>query len=631
MIGLDLVTNETTGTAFQRCLDYTGSTNNWEWNIGNGSGWLQTGSFYPTIEIKGKVISVLITTDYANGEAKFYINNILQKTYNSFAAGAINFDSHLLLGKYGGNDAYNFTGMLSQPVIMDKLLTTDERATIFDTNKNLKNVCLQPKVIQSTGENNASSTFSCVVKNIVGENKDVFNINDEVGVWVGNDMDSLVHLFEGFITVKKDIGQGNRDTISITGKDFYSKLQDKTIEPTVFRNVETSEIVKEILLTNAIQLTTNNVNVTPYIVPAITYKHNKADVAVNNLAALSSRIVYVDVDKDLHFEEKNSIASGVVLESGVNILSENFTEKRAGMANQIWVYGNKILTKAETFNFTSDGIGSVYELPKRPHNTSVYVNDVLQKGNVFEFANDIPSGTSYLVDFDQKNIIFISGTNAGNNIPASGITGSIIYDEENIIARYGQDDESIKQYDAVEDVIIDMGISTTQHAQSVLDGELAKRSDPFKEGTIITKGIELLQVGRTVSVLIPNAKINSDYNVLSIEYDLSPKALAINKIQKIKVAKKIANIADTIKKILEQLRAQGAQNINVGDLLSIVRYAGEENDIDIHWDAYTKNIGTSFVLGDAVNGVLGTIASGIQPVLGDQTGSYELHASGGDF
>lgn len=490
----------------------------------------------------------------------------------------------------------------------------------------------QPKVVSSIGENNAASTFTCLVDNQAGKNKDLFNINDDVDVYIGTSQPATQHIFSGFVTVTKYKGQGSeKETITVTAKDYWTRLQDKTIEPDTYRNQEVSSIVTDLVNRNLTDITTNNVNTTGISLPAVTYKHNRLDEAITNLAKGVNFISYVDVDKDLHFEEKNAISNGVKLESGVNIISTDFDEKRSKMANSIWVYGNKILTGAPTYSAVSDGIGSVYTLPEKPHNTQVTVEGSVKNGNVFEFSANPTSGTDYLVDFDEKNIIFVSGTNAGDNIPASGDTINIVYDRDSIIAKFGTDDDSIFNYGRKEDVIVDDSISTTQQAQSVLNAELAERANPFKQGTVTVKGADIINVGRTVEVSIPYHKIDAVYNVLEVTYDLNPKALFSEVVQTVKVAKKIKNIVDTIKDLLAQLRSQGTTNIDIGTLLSIVKFTTADLDIEHHWDVYTRNIGDSFILGNATQGVLGTVASGIQPVLGNQTGSYELQASGGDF
>ena len=500
-------------------------------------------------------------------------------------------------------------------------------------NTELNDKVLIPVVEDSINENNSASTFNFKLDNTGGVNKDILTLNDKIDVYISDsDFGSAIRIFRGYIITKKDTSKGsNNDYISITCKNNYGLLQRATVEPVTYRNQEASVIVKDLIATTGVDVTVNNVFVTPFLIPAITFKHNKLSEALNSIAEKTGRIIYVDVDSDLHFEEKNAIASGVILKSGVNIVKESFTQKLASIVNKVWVYGSKILTRAPTVEYVATG-GSVFTLPDKPHNTQVYVDNIIQKGNVFEFANDIPSGTDYLVDFDQSKIIFISGTNAGDNIPTSGVSGTFIYDRESIIARFGQNDVSILDFGATEKVIIDDTITTTSEAEDTLKVELKNNSDPRFQGNINTIGIELLTVGRTVEVVIPNAKIDSQYNILSITYDLSPEALALNKIQTIKVAKKVKDVTDTLKEILSRLQDLGATNISVGDLLSLVRFSSNNINVDIHYDVYTREVGQSLILGHPINGVLGTVGAGsVQPLLGNQTGSYSLHVSGGDF
>ena len=598
-----------------------------------------------TITISG---SDVVITNSTLSNKEYFINGLSVSTSNSVTiVGGVDTSFHFscnfshVTGAItkitfgdgtGANNNLKVT--LDQISLYDKCLTTSTANEVFIYRQEIRET-LMPKVTRSTGEFIAASTYTTKIRNQTGKNKDLVEIGDTIEVWIERNTTTFSNKrFLGFCTVLKFDGKGSaEDNITITCKDFFARLQDATVEPNIFRNTETSVIVKEIISSNVQDITTTNVQVTTNIIPSQIYKHTRVDDAISALAKKVNYLVYVDVDKDLHFEPKGAVSSGVVLESGVNILSENFTEKRAGLANKIFVYGARILSRALEFSEVANGTGSVFTLPHKPHNTLVEVAGVRKQGGVFELSNDLPADTNYLIDFDQFNIIFVSGTVAGNNIPTSGDTVTVNYDRQSIISKAGENAESIGSHGPVTEVIFDDSITSTGDAQTRVNLEIAAKSDPLQQGNINVKGIEILEVGQSINVQIPNANIDDDFNILEITYDLQPKALLGETSQTIKLGDKQNELTDTIKNLLKKDHETDAQGLDESDVLSLVRFAQEKVGVEFGFLVKTRDIGSSFILGHAVNGVLGVVGGGgLQPVLGSGTvGPFVIEASGSNF
>ena len=68
------------------------------------------------------------------------------------------------------------------------------------------------------------------------------------------------------------------------------------------------------IIDNEVQdVTTTNVDVTTTTLPRIAFNHQSVYDALTQLAELAGFVFYIDVDKDLHFEAKESITSGIIL------------------------------------------------------------------------------------------------------------------------------------------------------------------------------------------------------------------------------------------------------------------------------------------------------------------------------
>jgi len=140
------------------------------------------------------------------------------------------------------------------------------------------------------------------------------------------------------------VGEEASQQVIVSGRDYSVRLMDLTIEPIVYSDTEISEIVAT-LVTNANtpDVTTNNVNNTDKTLFRATFNHETIFEGIKEMAQLANFVFYVDEDKDLHFEERMTIASNLVLDE-TNVSRMQFDTTRQGMANRIWVYGDRYLS-----------------------------------------------------------------------------------------------------------------------------------------------------------------------------------------------------------------------------------------------------------------------------------------------
>jgi len=211
-----------------------------------------------------------------------------------------------------------------------------------------------------------------------------------------------LNCFTGTIEKIKFNGMGNTQTVTLSGRDYSAKLQDITIEPIVYSNSEISTIVTNILSQQEIiDITTTNVDVTTTTLQRMSFNQQSIFDAYSELAELAGFIFYVDENKDLHFEKKEFVSSGQEF-NNTNITSSTFNNTREGMANRIWVYGDRYLS-GFTENLSTTG-SETYTLLSKPHNTSISYQANTLKGSVEDITITPTSGTDYTVNFFDKQI-----------------------------------------------------------------------------------------------------------------------------------------------------------------------------------------------------------------------------------
>lgn len=497
-------------------------------------------------------------------------------------------------------------------------------------------------VVKTISENSTSSHFSGKAENYAGRNKSTFSIGDNIDIYADIGADPpTTKIFTGIVENIEYEGEGLDEKIDISGRDYTARLLDRTVEPEVYTNLLAGSIVKDIVNKYTNNITVNNVNNSAFNIPRIAFNHTPVYDAIKELADVAGYYFYVDNDKDLHFEEKETVNSNLTFNSG-NVLYANFREDRDTVFNEVWVYGDTYLDNfEETFTAGSPVGGSVFTLLYGPHNTEVTVNGSVKVGGI-EGMGIIPSsGTTYLLNYYDRNIIFVSGTTLGySSVPISGDTVFIKYDRNLPIVKVGRRQNSVDLYGKRVLKITDNEIKDPEYAVKVVNQKLDELSVPVKEGTLQLINVIDVTPGQTCIVDFPNENVNSQtYSITEANYNFVKENLLANKSLTIKVNRKIPDATDLLKDFDIRLRKLESQNISTSDILTRLEYttgsAGIRSSGVTVWRR--TNLGSSFILGKGYHGVTGPtfggnvgsiIVSGIN-FLGDSRNSLTKYWSGG--
>lgn len=378
------------------------------------------------------------------------------------------------------------------------------------------------------------------------------------------------------------------------------------------------------------------------IINRIVFNQTPVYDAIKQLADLTDYQFYVDENKVLHFEPKGTTDSGETFGSG-NVLQANFKERRDSVFNQVWVYGDKSLSAfKETFTAGSPVGGSIFNLLYKPSNTEITVSGaIIQPGGIYQMTYDPGSEVKYLVNYEDKQVIFTSG-----NIPSSGNAVIINYQRGLPIVKVGDNYASQSAYGKRVKVIVDKDIKDPQTAEDLMNSELEINSDPIKEGNLQVKGVMNLTPGQTANVNIPYHNVdNQTYNIIQADYQFSPENNLDNNVLNVKVNKKTTDLTDTMKQIILDLKKLKAGDIDTTD--TITRYQTTTGSLSIRQSGlvvYTRSvIGGGLIFDSPTYGLLDTAEYGGRSTfilgagllgttdLGDARAPWVVYYSGGYF
>ena len=485
----------------------------------------------------------------------------------------------------------------------------------------ISGITYEPKFLQmskSMSEFGVSSNFTATFDNPFGRHSDDFNIADEVRISADkNNSPAGSLLFRGILEKRTFEGVGNTQSITLLGRDYTARLMDVTVEPVVYTNSEVSTIVTNIINNEVPEITTINVNITTTTLDRIAFNHLSVYEALTQLADLSGFIFYIDTDKDLHFEKRNSVNSNITFDN-TNILSSYSDTTREGLFNQFWVYGDRQLTHAPTVIFTQTAaLGSVVALTYKPHNTQVqssqFPGSSLIGGILNMGALSGLGGTEYLVSYEDREIIMVSGTRFGiDRIPPDGGSLVINYDRSVPIIKFGQNNASVSQFGPKEKVIVDRNIQDPTIAKEILITEL-ENSLPLDKIELTLNGWHDLIPGQVATINIPNFNLSGkSVGILDVSYNLNPETTMSENIISVSLDNKITDFTDQFVDLNRRLKKLEVGNIDSSDVFSRLEFsAGSLLVVGSKWNVFVRGLGSSFILGVGFHGVEGSTFGGI--------------------
>jgi hypothetical protein len=458
------------------------------------------------------------------------------------------------------------------------------------------------KIRKTSSDHYTSSNTQIDYDSPFGLHKNDFSVGKEIKIYSNKDATPSTCIFTGLVESVDFQGEETRQSVNLMGRDYSARLLDNTIKTTVYTNTEIGSIVRDILLNNASDITYSGVNSTPTTLKRISFSQIPIFDGIKQLADLANYSYYIDENKDFHFEPTGSIFTNYNFYSG-NIVYMDYDKTREGMSNKIYVYGDRQLAGTKqlcTLNGSAWGgaPGSVYTLFNKPYNTYVEYLGSVRKGGVFQMVSTPTSGIDYYVSFEDKQLIFVSGTNLGySSIPVSGGSIAVTYDRDIPIIKYGENKNSIKLYGPKTKVINDKTIKDPNTATDILNAEIQK-ADPFNNIECQVKGWYNINPNQIVGVNLPDFKLNDNYPVIAIDYNFDKQTVQSEEVITLKLDKKAIDITDRIRDLKNRIEYLESSDRQTTDPISRLEYAqGTQTIVGSRWIINRQYTGSDYLWG----------------------------------
>jgi len=455
-------------------------------------------------------------------------------------------------------------------------------------------------VNKSLDDYNSTSSFTATLINYMGRYKDVFNLNDEVVIYLNyNDPTPAEKIFRGKVESISFDGKGEDEVITLTGRDYGSVMMDIIVSPRVFKNMRADEIIVALMNQNAnnLGITLNNVNLSSTMIDKITFNNISLFDALSQVSELAGFYFYIDNDKDLHFEENDSIDTYETFDN-TNIISASFSNTDSDIFNNVYVFGDRQLTGVQEV-FSGGAItGSVYTLDDKPSNVVVTgsPNTILTPGGILG-VSETNQSPKWLVDYDNKQVILTSGTSYGFNTGWVGSGVYIDYQRSSPVVSVKSDQNSITTYGRKDKRIVDTNIKTLAEAQLKATSYLSEHKDLTITGTIKTRGILNITPGNTATINIPFQNINNQtYMILNANYNINKKTLLSDTFLTLTLNKKVRNFLDMIKE--QEMRLRKLEGASADTNITEILLASGSISVEApSYNCISRSIGSAFYFG----------------------------------
>jgi hypothetical protein len=149
-------------------------------------------------------------------------------------------------------------------------------------------------------------------------------------------------------------------------------------------------------------------------------------------------------------------------------------------------------------------------------------------------------------------------------------------------------------------------------------------------GPLLIENQYYLLAGNTINIDLPNQNINNEtYKILEVIYEINKKTLLSRQTLRIKVGQKLRKISEQMAEVIKDIRRLQAGDVGVPNVFTrLMGFTGSVGNEVSSWTVKTRDIGSSFILGHPVNGLLGSYAN---HNLGDTRSGFTTLYSGGTW
>lgn len=289
-----------------------------------------------------------------------------------------------------------------------------------------------------------------------------------------------------------------------------ARLLDRNLVHKTYLNKTDKEIIEDIVAIYCKNSGITTVNVVEGVtIDQIQFNYMQPSQCIRKIADLTGRNWYIDYEKDIHYWPLTQS------EAPFNIDSDNsdytnltISKDATQLKNRVYVRGGTKLSDATTYTTKGDGSKRKFVLPDKPHDVTVYVNDVEKTCGI---KNIDESGYDWYLNFQEKYL----DQDEGGDVLADTDELSITYSYDIPILVAVEDTTSIFENGVQEFAIFDKAITTTQAARDRASAELTDYGNQIVEGSFSTMTPGFIS-GQYMHIELSEYRIDADYLIQSV-------------------------------------------------------------------------------------------------------------------
>ena len=368
----------------------------------------------------------------------------------------------------------------------------------------------------ATNINNSVGDFSITLPNVNGE-YNTYDSGDKVEIWLGYTT-PLTKIMTGYIDEtprNKSKGSGHKIVISGRGSGVIMmwRVVGEIYTSSDSTGGEPGEILKDLGEKYAPELDWSEIPTTSGIVlddaPFVAiYLVEAAQI----IADLLNKQIYVDADNKVQLQDKGDRGQTIDFEVGdENIISVEFDPHNGlSLANYVYAYGGAQQVGYEESK-TFDGTDSEITLIRKPHNTDVRLNSVLQQGGVQYMT---PTGSvDYVLNYHARKIYMTPTA-----VALSGLTAVVTFNYDIPVFAVADDSASVALHKRRDLIVTNPELTDQTMVQEFADSTKAQRSSTANVGSMKIVAVQTILAGMEANITDAKMGMTEKYKISAVTY-----------------------------------------------------------------------------------------------------------------
>jgi len=348
-----------------------------------------------------------------------------------------------------------------------------------------------------SGKGASTMTFEMVVR----DGRDNPKCDEEVSVVQDGEI-----IFGGRILKTTPKKKGDLVIWGVSCVDYTRDL-DRNLVVEGYQGMTDKEIIKDIVDNYCGGTGITYSGVTEGVrISAIIFNYTPPSECISTIAKLTGRHWYIGYDKDIFYGLKESKEAPFHITGTENYRNLSVNIDNSSLRNRVYIRGGTYLSDETTIKQVADGEQTIFYLPEKPHEMSLYEGGVQKSVGIKNI--DSFDTFDYLMSYNEKYV-------ETEFAPSQGTVMTFQYKYDIPVLVAVEDSESIEKYGQLEYIIFDSKINTVDEARNRAVAELTDYADSIVSGSFNTYETGF-RVGQYMDINLADIGVNERFIVTRV-------------------------------------------------------------------------------------------------------------------